>query len=153
MPALSLPLLAGYFAVVLLVAKAGLMFAPQIPPLAAGIENPESFLNRWFLIAGIPLPAFLYWFRTRTVLLYVVGLRRGALQDSIFDRGRDWLAENPAVVWAPPRPWLTGAALFAQFCAWFGVFALLYAQQFLNNVGPCGWIDYLFWLPWFSYSV
>ena len=50
-------------------------------------------------------------------------------------------------------PWLIGAALFAQFCAWFGAFALLYAQQFLNNVGPCGWIDYLFWLPWFSYSV
>ena len=152
-PALSLPLLAGCFAGVLLIARAGPMFAPQIPALAGSIEDPSTFLNRWFLITGVPLIALLYWFRSRSVALYVLGLRRTALTGLRFPQEQAWLARDP-VASAAPGNILTTLALLLQCGVWFGLFALLYVQQFLNNIGPRGWLDHpLLWLPWLGYSV
>ena len=75
---MSLPVLGVLFALWLSFARAVPMFAPQIPPLAGSVDDPEAFLTRWFIVMGIPLVALLFWIKSRAVTLYVQALRRSA---------------------------------------------------------------------------
>lgn len=157
--ALPLAVAGTIFALLLLFTRGFLAFAPQIPPLANVMDHPGVFLTRWFFFLGIPLTAMLFLLKTRAARLYARALQtcyqRALLNDNdLLPIERTWLALQPQTRLLHPLSRWTWLALLPLCITWWPVIALLYVQQFVNNVGTWGWIDHpLLWLPWLGYSL
>jgi hypothetical protein len=155
----GLPVVGTGVALVLFAARGLPVFANNVPAFTSIDVNPAGFLWRWMFCFGLIFIPMYWWFKGIAARQYARSLA-GALTggrislDQLHDEEKSVLANRF------PAPAVTARGRFRAVLtvlvfslAWFPAFALLYVQQFLNNLGTWGWLNYpIMWIPMLGYS-
>lgn len=129
----------------------------NIPPDA----NPAGLLTFWFVILGLIFVPLYLLFKDTTAATYHRGMKsaishRRLMKDQLAPNEQPLLLDVAVANDAEYRPVSRsriGFTLLIVAMTWFPAFAMLYVQQFVNNLGAWGWLNYpLVWVPMIAYG-
>ena len=141
-------------------ARGLLTFVPQMPAFQSIEQDPAGFLGSWFFWWGVPFVILFFLTKRIAARLYARALLRALrgghiAHGELHDAERYYIRGALGTATARQSRGLanTLVRVLWPLVLWFPMFAVLYAQQFVNYLGVWGWLNHpLVLVPVLAYS-